>query len=90
MNVSKRLVVATSWQRSHTSVPPDCRVSGNLDRFTFAQRRQTLLTLKAEVLLYKVDRMPRVEFAFSLPLSGAVSLTDESAYHSDEKFTVLT
>jgi hypothetical protein len=50
------------------------RVAGNLDAFTFAERRQTLLTLGAEIVLYGADRRPRVELSLCLPLSGIVPL----------------
>jgi site-specific DNA recombinase len=51
------------------------RVAGNLDTFTLAERRQTLLTLKAEVRLYRVGHTPyRAELTIHLPLSGALAL----------------
>jgi hypothetical protein len=50
------------------------RVSGNLDRFTFEERHQTLLALKVEIALYKTDHTPRVDGLLQLPLSGLVPL----------------
>ncbi len=50
------------------------RVAGNLDTFTAEERRQTVLTLRAEATLYRHDHTPRAELTIHLPLSGAVAL----------------
>jgi site-specific DNA recombinase len=50
------------------------RVAGRLDTATPERRRETLLTLRAEVLVYRSDHTPRAELTIYLPLSGAVAL----------------
>jgi DNA invertase Pin-like site-specific DNA recombinase len=65
---------AASWhaqERGLTEVVDWCRrVAGNLDRFTDAQRRATLLALQAEVRLYRVGHQPRAEVTLHFPVSG--------------------
>ncbi|HEX9412110.1 MAG TPA: hypothetical protein VF916_01275, partial [Ktedonobacterales bacterium] len=60
----------------------------NLDHFTFAERRDTLLTLKVDVRLYRKDHTPRAELTLVLPLSGALTL-DLADAHSDEKILMI-
>jgi hypothetical protein len=54
------------------------RVAGNLDRFTDAERRTTLLALQAEVRLYKHGHDPRAEVTLHFPVSSvrAMPLVD--------------
>ncbi|HKB46299.1 MAG TPA: recombinase family protein [Ktedonobacterales bacterium] len=47
------------------------RVAGNLDTFTYDEKRTTLAALGAVVWLYRADHTPRAELEIHLPLSGA-------------------
>lgn len=51
------------------------RVAGNLEAFTPQERRQTLLTLQAEVTVYRRDHTPRAMLVLHLPLSGDMAMT---------------
>jgi site-specific DNA recombinase len=68
-------VRASGWHRQQEGLQQTLdwcqRVSGNLAGFTFAERRATLLALRAEVRLYKSDHDPRAELTLHLPVSGA-------------------
>jgi hypothetical protein len=50
------------------------RVAGHLERFDFAQRRETVLTLKTHVALYRADAEQRWDGTITLPLSGRLQL----------------
>jgi hypothetical protein len=49
-------------------------VAGNLAQVTPEERRQTLLTFRAEVKVYRHDHKPRAELVLNLPLSGLMTL----------------
>lgn len=47
------------------------RVAGNLDTFTYDEKRFLLTTLRVDVRLYRVGHEPRAELIIHLPISGA-------------------
>jgi site-specific DNA recombinase len=63
-------------------------VAGNLDTLTFQQRRETLFTLRTEVLLWRADHTPRAELTVHLPSSGAwtAELDGLNAAPGDEQY----
>jgi DNA invertase Pin-like site-specific DNA recombinase len=51
------------------------RVAGNLETFTDTEKRETLLALGADVVLYRAGHTPRAERVLHLPLSGGLALS---------------
>jgi site-specific DNA recombinase len=64
------------------------RVAGHLERFTQEQQRETVLTLKTAVVLYKADHTPRWEGTIELPLSGTLRLPVAGNAEADESVMV--
>lgn len=71
-------VTYAKWQQTQDGLEQALdwceRVGENLGGFTFAERRALLITLQADVRLYRADHLPRAELVIHLPVSGAQAL----------------